>query len=203
MDCRGFRQWKEVDRYPSGKATAWILYPRIKTITRSDGTEEEEFHGFGTSAVWGYNQTEGKELYDESELVPSEPPPLADIAKTAGIKVKYMPLPPSTLGSAKVDGSSIKLGTQDPSVWFHEFGHAIHARVVDGLDMNMYGENEVVAELTAATLMDYYGYRDHSGNAWEYIKRYADDPLQAIQRAASDVGKIIDFTLRQAGGKSG
>lgn len=193
LDCRGFNQWKEVGRYPTCKATAWIMYPRHRFVEDDDGEKTKVFSGFGYASVWGYNQTDGEPLYDEEELTPNAPPPLSEVAEAMGIKVEYIPLPPDRLGDARRDGSHVRLGTQEISVWFHEFGHAVHARVVDGLDHAFYGDNEVVAELTAATLMDAYGYRDHSGNAWEYIKCYADDPLTAVKRAASDVGEVISY----------
>ena len=122
---------------------------------------------------------------------------MSDLADVLDIDVQYVPLPEDRLGDATFEGDRIRLGTQEVSVWFHELGHAIHARIVDGLDNVDRKRSEIVAELTAASLMDAYGYPDHSGNAWAYISKYAEDPIQAVYKAMGEVGEVISYIYKQ------
>jgi len=99
------------------------------------------------------------------------------------------------LGDSDTNGTKIRIGAQDPSVFFHELTHAIHARLSSGLKGGQQVDQEVTAELCATVLMDFYGFRDHSGNAWHYIKHYAQDPLTAITRTLSTVEDVLSVLL--------
>ena len=58
-------------------------------------------------------------------------------------------------------------------------------------------EQETVAKLTAAVLMELYGLGDHSGDAWPYIEGYVNDPVAAIVRAVGKVGDILALLLAE------
>jgi len=193
LDCRGFMQWKTLGRnVRKGSKAVYIIKPiTTKRRVAKDGQTSEETVcvGFGSVPVFPASATEGEEALSAYE--PVELPPLSDIAKKLGIEVVYVPAAPGRLGDCDVYGNRIRLGSQSPSVFFHELTHAIHAKIEHGLQGGLHEDQETVAELTATILMDFYGISDHSGNAWEYIRHYAKDPLEAITKALSTVEKVL------------
>jgi len=95
-------------------------------------------------------------------------------------------------------GKRIALGTHDPHVFFHELAHATHARLNGQLKGGPHEDQEVVAEFTACVLTHLYGLGDRTGNAWQYIKSYARDPLVAIAKALDTVGKVLELLAQLA-----
>lgn len=190
LDCRGFVQWQKLDRQvKKGSQAVYIFRPH--TITKKNEDEEKEAIciGFSTVPVFPASSTEG-----ETSLpgyLPEELPPLLEIAQKFGIDVNYVPVTPDKLGDCKIDGSSIRLGSHDTRVLFHELTHAIHSRIDGGLKAGQQVDQETVAEFTTAVLMDFYGLGDHTGNAWKYINQYADDPIIAITKALGTVEKVL------------
>lgn len=203
FDCRAFGQWKDVGRYiKKGSTAAYILRPHtMKIIEEENGDKKEKVIciGFSTIPVFPASDTEGEGTLKKYE--PIELPPLYNVAKKFHILVKYLPIAPDRLGDTQPDGSKIRLGTQDPSVFFHELAHAIHARIEGSLKSGQQTDQETVAEFTAAVLMDFYGLRDNSGNAWRYISHYAKDPLVAITKAMGTVEKVLEVLLETKGGR--
>ncbi len=195
LDCRGYRQWQAANRYvKKGSRAAFILFPRTVQKEKEDGETYSQLIGFGTTPVFPLSATEGDEPMPD--YTPTELPPLADVAQQLGIEVHYQPLPPDRLGDCTTDGQSIRLGTQTESAFFHELAHAAHARINGGrLKGKQDTHQETVAEFTAAVLMELYGYRDHTGDAWNYIKSYAPDPLTAITKALATVEKVLDLLI--------
>lgn len=191
LDCRTFRQWQQVDRcVKKGSRAAYILRPHlVKKDEEEEPEEQYQCIGFSPVPVFPISDTEG-----ETPLPGYSPvtlPPLTDVARRLGINVSYQPVAPDRYGDCDTTGSRIRLGTQDPAVFFHELAHAIHARLTGKLRGDQQTDQEIVAEFTAAVLMELYGIRDHTGNAWRYIKHYASDPLQAITRALGTVEKVL------------
>jgi hypothetical protein len=120
---------------------------------------------------------------------------LFDVAQKFNIAVDFVPVAPNKLGDARIDGSKIRLGSNDPSVFFHELTHAIHARIDGELKGGQQADQETIAEFTAAVLMDFYGLGDRSGNAWRYISMYAKDPLLAITKALGTIEKVLAILI--------
>ncbi len=193
LDCRGFRQWEQAGRHVKKGSTAiYILRPRLAKFTRLEAKETKEdlvCVGFATLPVFAASETDGNEAIQS--YAPVELPPLSAVAKRLGITVAYMPIAPDRLGDCNPDGSRIRIGTHDPSVFFHEIAHAIHARIIGNLNGGQNAEQETVAEFTSAVLMDIYGLENHTGNAWHYISSYSDDPLVAITKAMGTVEKVL------------
>jgi len=195
-DLRGYKQWRKVGRQvQKGASAAYILVPLLTkyTVEDGDGNEVEKFkmRGFRTVAVFAVEDTEGDPLPDRNQT-PSEPPPLTDLAESLGIEIEYSGRG-QALGSCTVDGKLIRLATHEQEVFWHELGHAMHARIEGG---NLRGgnrnEQETVAEFTAAVLAAMYG-QDISGNAWQYIRGYnPDDPMAAITGAMGTVERIVE-----------
>lgn len=193
LDCRGFRQWEQAGRHVKKGSTAiYILRPRMTKITKAENKETKDellCVGFATLPVFAASETDGDDALSSYE--PVELPPLAEVAKRLGIAVSYMPVAPDRLGDCVPDGSKIRIGTYDPSVFFHELAHAIHAKIIGKLKGGQNAEQETVAEFTSAVLMDIYGLENHTGNAWQYISSYSDDPLVAITKALGTVEKVL------------
>lgn len=196
LDCRGYRQWQEAGRQVrKGEHGGFILVPRIVKVKNENGEDEPELRGFMTIPVFGYHQTDG-DNDSEFDYSPMELPPLSDVAAALGIEVRWQPTP-GCYGSSRPDGSRITMGTHDATTWFHELAHAIHARLAGGLKGGQDAHQETVAEFTATVLMWLYGLGDQTGNAWDYIRYYNDDPLKAILKAMADVERIVDFLVEQ------
>jgi len=197
IDCRGFKQWQEIGRsVKKGARAVYIFRPHTIKVKEEDSGEDLQKSvciGFSAIPVFAASSTEGDDL--SSNYQPQELPPLYDLAKRFGITISFVPVTPDKLGDAKIDGSSIRIGTHDESVFFHELAHAIHARIDGDLKGGQQTDQEVIAEFTSAVLMDFYGIRDNSGNAWQYISQYSNDPLQAITKALGTVEKVLAVLL--------
>lgn len=191
VDCRGYRQWQQVDRQVvKGARAGYILVPLIKTFEDEDGKERSRLYGFKTASVFGLSQTDGEPL-PEVDYQPVEMPPLMDVAERLGVDVQYMPLPEDRYGDVDTQGTRIRLGTYDVKTFFHELAHAAHARLNGGLKGGQDAVQEAVAEFTATVLMELYGYGDRSGNCWQYIRQYHKNPLQAVVSAISDIEGVL------------
>jgi len=201
MDCRGYKQWQEVGRQVVEKGAAYILAPctvykregkgkKAPFARGPDGEKVVAFTYYRAIPVFGVSKTEGEPL-PEFDYSPAQLPPLADVAKAMGIDATYTPLPPDRYGDANPDGSAVRLGTHSPATWFHELAHAVHAKIEGGLKGGQVASQEIAAEFVATVLMDLYGYDDHTGNGWNYIKGYAKDPISAIGKALGVVEQIL------------
>jgi hypothetical protein len=204
LDCRGFRQWQAAQRQvKKGSRAAFILSPRVVKEIHEEGRQEKEVTqvvGFSTIPVFKSGDTQGEgELLEYS---PVEFPPLYEVAQRLGIAVKYLPTPDDRLGDCNAVGTVIRLGAYSPAVFFHELAHAVHARIEGPLSKGKRARQETIAEFTAAVLMEMYGYSDHTGNAWHYIKKFAPDPLLAITSAMKTVEEILKVITNEAEGEA-
>ena len=197
LDCRGFRQWQEVGRsVRKGSKAVYIFRPHTIKVKEEDSGEDLQKSvcvGFSAIPVFAASSTEGDDL--SSNYQPQELPPLYHLANRFGIAVSFVPVIPDKLGDAKIDGTSVRIGTHDESVFFHELGHDIHAKIDGDLKGGQQTDQETVAEFTSAVLMDFYGIRDNSGNAWQYISQYSKEPLLAITKALGTVEKVLAVLL--------
>lgn len=192
MDCRGYKQWQEVNRYvKKGSSAVYIFIPKVtKNIKVVNETEVEEIRivGYTTIPVFSAQDT-----YGEGELPnysPNEFPPLYGVAQRLGIDIKYLSTPEDRLGDCNSVGTIIRLGSWGPGVFFHELAHAVHARIEGPLKKNS-SRQEVIAEFIACVLMEMYGYSDYCGHSWSYISKFANDPLLAITSALKTIENIL------------
>lgn len=192
-DCRGYRQWQSVGRQvQKGSRAAFILVPlTVKKKDKDTGEETMTVRGFRAVAVFAAKDTEGDPL-PEYDYTPTKLPPLTDVAERFGIELTWKPGTPSRLGSTNQEGTKMTLHSEERGVFFHELAHAMHARLNGQLKGGQHIGQEVIAEFTAAVLMQLYG-TDYTGNAWQYIAMYANDPLVAIMKAMSAVGKVLEL----------
>lgn len=204
-DARGFKQWKEVHRWVKKDAKAiYILAPIKRTITvttcdAETGEESKEKRqitiGFREIPVFRYEDTDGEPLPECQGYEPPQLPPLQEVANYYNIDVIYAPFGGNCYGFYTWSGGKkIVLHTHDVKTWFHELGHAIHStfRTLRG---GQVAEQEIVAELFAATMCELHGIQGYHQCSWDYMKAYSEnDPdktLRSIFRILSDVEECI------------
>lgn len=195
LDCRGFKQWEQAGRkVKKGSKAVYIFRPHTIKKKDDEGEEKRVCIGFSAVPVFAASSTEGNE--NLPGYTPQVLPPLLGVAKNMGVSVSYAPLSADRLGDCNREGTQIRLATHDERVFFHELAHAMHAKIEGDLEGGQQVDQEAVAELTAAVLMDLYGLGDNTGNAWRYIEQYADDPLTAITKALSTVEKVLALLIK-------
>ena len=199
-DARGFRQWQKADRKVKKGAKAFcILGPNSKVIKETDENSREVekviVTGFHAIPVFRAEDTDGEPLPYE----PATPPPLADVAEQFGLSVSYQTFASRYYGYYQGESKRIVLASHEYKVFFHELAHAAHERVEGGLKGGQVPDQEIIAELTAATLAQMYCPEANMGFSYEYVKSYAEKSKKSIDRAClaviNTVGKVLDEIL--------
>ena len=204
-DARGFRQWKEAGRFVRAGAKALhILAPTLVRKKNEDGDVEKQekiLKGFRAVPVFRVEDTEGDPL-PYPPLLPPEPPPLLEVAREWGITVDYAAIRSAYFGFYAPGRNQIVLCTHDEQVFFHELAHAAHQRILGALKRGQDWKQEIVAELTAATLMHLFGKRPNDGGAYCYIAGYAEkagkDVYVACLAVIADVEKCLSMIIGTA-----
>ncbi len=188
-DARGFRQWGEVGRHVrAGERAFFILGPCVSRKTKEKNeipsddpelaTEEVEnlrVSGFRAIAVFGYDQTDGEplpELEKAAQFI--ETLPLLEVAHHWGLVVKAIS-PGRQLGYYR-SGVEIGLAVESFATWAHELVHVSDEKlgtIAPGQTL----DNEVVAELGSAVLLECLGHTVESdrGSAYRYIASYCQE----------------------------
>ncbi|KUK40537.1 MAG: hypothetical protein XD69_1409 [Clostridia bacterium 62_21] len=217
-DARGYRQWQEVGRQvKKGAKAIYIFAPvtkkkTVKVIDEETGEKREEERivviGFRHVPVFRYEDTDGKPL-PEPDYAPPEPPPLRDVARAFGVQeVRYEPARREGCYGfyAWTGGKRIVLHSHDVLTWFHELGHAVH-HTFRPLKGGQVPEQEIVAEVFAATMCVLFGVPGHLRAAWDYVKTYSSqDPQQALRavfRVLADVEECLRRVFAVAGEERG
>jgi len=214
-DARGYQQWQEVGRYVKKGAKAfYILAPCTKKIVEKneEGEEEERIilYGFKYIPVFRYEDTDGKPLPEEpkTDYTPDVLPPLYEVAVEWGVDVKWLPGDPESgsYGWYSWVTDQIRLHTYEWTTFWHELAHAAHTRIVGRENMKG-GQDpfqEVVAELTAATLAVMHGQDEELGFSKRYIESYAQAQIQQdtkptlVLRAVAMVEKCLNLIFETA-----
>jgi hypothetical protein len=202
IDARGFRQWKEVDRWvKKGSKAIYILVPCFKKVIDEDtGDEAEVLYYFKASPVFRYEDTDGKQLDYRQIKLPELP--LRKRAENWGIEVKAIPGNYRFRGYYSPDKNLIALATPEEKTFFHELGHAAHSRLKGGLSKKQDPLQEIIAELSAQALSRMVGKKDKdtTGNSYQYIERYAKDiglsVPNACLRVLKETEKVLTFILK-------
>ncbi len=95
------------------------------------------------------------------------------------------------------------MNTHDASTFFHELAHAVHHTIKPGgLKGGQHADQEIVAEVVAATLCEMYGFKGYIWHGWQYVKAYAGQDeqkaLKAIMGVLSDVEKVLAVIIDTA-----
>jgi hypothetical protein len=211
-DARGFRQWQEVGRQVrAGEHALHILGP-CRVPDRSDGDPEPDSEsepgtrliGFRSIPVFGYSQTEGEPLPElERASAFLDTLPLLEVARHWGLLVKAV-APSGRLGYY-LRRTEIGLAVENFATWSHELVHAAEDRLGN---LNPAGgqqlDNEVVAELGGAVLLECLGYTVESdrGGAYDYVasycRKHSRDLLAVCTELLDRTCAAVDLILRTA-----
>lgn len=209
-DARGYKQWQQVGRsVKKGAKALYILGPCTRKIKEKDkltGEEKERviITGFRPIPVFNIEDTDGKPV-PQVDYTPQKLPPLWSAAETLGIPVRYAPLYRNALGTFKLSGQKIELYAEDPGVYFHELGHAVHHCFVQDLRTVEPEIAEMTAEFSAMVLCQLTGDTGYVKQGFEYIQHYAhsnkpDSTMKLIMSVLSDTEKIVNIILDAANG---
>lgn len=197
-----FNFWKKHGRYVVGKGKqAYIYAPMIKKYDEEkpngETVKRSYVYGYRPIPVYPAEATEVNEKFDGEplevpELEPAELPPLTHIAEKLGLEVDWKPVAPDRLADYWKRGKRINMGTDSPDVFFHELGHALHEETDYKFQERSKPYKEVVAEFISAVLTYMYLGEDKTGNAWQYMKHFADDPKEAVGEALLQIQKALD-----------
>ena len=199
-DARGFRQWQKAGRNVNKGARAFcILGPNTKAIDKTDDNGKEVkkviVTGFHAIPVFRAEDTDGKPLPYE----PATPPPLVDVAEQFGLSVSYQTFASKYYGYYQGGTKRIVLASHESKVFFHELAHAAHERIEGKLKGGQVPSQEIIAELTAATLAQMYCPKANIGFSYDYVKSYAEKSKKTIERAClaviNTVGLVLDEIL--------
>jgi len=201
-DARGFRQWKEVNRWvKKGAKAIYILVPCMKKRVDDDTGKEREFlRFFKPSPVFMFEDTEGEPL--DYELIELPDIPLVERAEEWGISVKAVPGNYRYRGYYSSIRQEIALATSEEKVFFHELAHAGHEKVKGKLTGGQDPLQEIVAELSAQALCRLVGKQatDTTGNSYKYIERYAEkiglSPHSACLKVLGETEKVLTLILQ-------
>ena len=197
MDARTGAEWKRMGyQIKKGATACWIMAPRFAKPKEDDPEQKRPYIGAWPSHRIPASAVEPIDPDNCAPLPTYEPvelPPLMDLAERLGIDVAYRPTPGDRLGDCQVDGSHINLGTHDARTWYHELGHALHARIEGNLAKFSDAYVELIAEFTGCVLAALYGDTDNSGKAWNYIKQWHDDPFKAVMGALDIIQQILAY----------
>ncbi len=206
-DARGFRQWVTVGRHvKKGERGFPILAPLVRKAERKTDDGDSESHtyvyGFRHVMVFGFSQTDGEPLPVDTEVEQFlDSLPVIEVARAWGISVEaFNGEDANCLGKYRADGH-IALGVKNLSTWRHELCHAADHRNVGALKNGQHLDQEVVAELGGAILLEALGFEQEAdrGGAWEYIQSYCAkanvDPVgvccQMLSRTCNAVALIL------------
>lgn len=194
-----FNFWKEHGRLVKKGSKAIYIFSPLKTKKDEDDDGNVKYFVYGYKLIPTFNieQTEpipdfDGEVLEAPELEPKDLPPLIDIADQLGLNVNWKPVPMDRWADYWKKGERINMGTDSPAVFFHELCHALHEEVDPKFKEKSLQFKEVVAEFGAAVLMNMYLNEDHSGNAWKYIKQFADDPSDAVERSLMMIQRMFN-----------
>ncbi len=199
-DARGFRQWEQAGRKIKKGAKAFhILGPKARTIKETDEggqkIEKTIVAGFYAIPVFRAEDTDGKPLPYE----PTSPPPLVEVAEQLGLFVSYQAFASTYYGYYQGDAKRIVLATHEAQIFFHELAHAAHHQIAGSIKGGQEPDQEIIAELTAATLATMYCPDANIGFSYEYVKSYSEKSKKSIDRAClaviNTVGQVLDKIL--------
>jgi len=201
-DARGFRQWKEVNRWvKKGAKAIHILIPCFKKEVDEETEDEKNvLRFFKSMPVFRIEDTKGEKINYESWELPDLP--LLERAEEWGISVKAVP------GNCRFNGyySSVRkeigLATPEEAVFFHELAHAGHNKVKGGIKLCQDPFQEIVAELSAQALCRLVGKKmtDTTGNSYRYIDVYAEkvnmNPYTACLKIMAETEKVLNLIFK-------
>jgi hypothetical protein len=207
IDCRGFLQWKEINRnVKKGAKAIYILVPYMKNIENDkdnsgDSEAEPVLMGFMAKPVFRAEDTEGEALDYEDINLPKHC--LLEIAEQLGVSIKTVPGSYKYYGYFDPKDREIGLATPEEKTFYHELAHAAHSKVNNNLKWGQDPAQEIVAEFSAQVICQMVGKTldKHLGNSYGYIEHYAQSlemtPHKAVLSLLSEVDKVLKVILHE------
>lgn len=206
-DCRGYDQWRQVNRYvKKGSKAVHILAPWLANKRNKEEDDDDQprhiskvLRGFLAVPVFRVEDTDGEALDYQSLELPQLP--LLDVAKAWGVDVAAVAYQGGWLGYFRPDTNEIRLATPEQKTFFHELSHKAHQLITGKLQPGQHWHQEIVAELSAQALCHIVGTdpKRTVGNTYDYICHYAQkagkEPIQAILSVIRDVEKVMAAIL--------
>jgi len=199
IDARGYKQWREVNRYvKKGSKAVYILVPIFRKAT-DNNADDQILTGFTAKPVYRSEDTDGEPLEYENIELPELP--LISRAKEWGLSVRAVLGNYHYFGYYSQTNKEIVLASPDESVLFHELAHHADSLINGKLTKGQDPLQEITAELAAASLCRLVGKQSSSiGNSYQYIERYADklnmSAHGATLKVLANTEKILDLILR-------
>lgn len=201
-DARGFRQWEQVGRHVKKGARAFhIFVPKFKKveIDEEEKTEGQVLIGFSAAPVFAIQDTEGEPL---PELAPKTIPRLQTVAEALGVEVHYAPAVSERVHGvyqyAKAgEHKAITLYSHDLGVFYHELAHALHHRTgkLRGTkDAPARRSDEIVAEISAAVLVNIFEGETMGRQALQYIQSYGAKKKHLLD-LLPEIMEVVDLAL--------
>jgi len=197
-DGRGFRQWKEANRFVKKGAKAFYIFvPHIKKV-KEDGEKKDKLLGFLAKPIFRFEDTDGEPLdYMDIELPEI---PLMSRALEWGISIKAIPGNFKYYGYYNSKRKEIALATPGELTFFHELSHCADEKIKGKLKPGQDPLQEIIAELSAQVLCQMVGKRsDMLGNSYQYIEMQAEklklNPYNACLRVLADTEKVLRLIL--------
>lgn len=211
FDARGPRAWFKIGRKVLKGGNFCIIAPKLwlKPVLDNDGNpvldkdkKEKKIPilvGFNPIAVWGVEQTEGKEV--DYKIDKEMPKFLCEkVAKKWGLTIRQGFDNPSFYAYFSPEKKEIVMATNSQQTFLHELCHCADEKIQGKLKEGQEPLQEIAAEMSAAVLMRMLGLKCGSKNTYEYVSKYADqmgkDPIDAVIPLVSRISKIVDFILK-------
>jgi len=199
-DARGYRQWQEVDRQvKKGAKSFGILVPRFKSIEEEDEEKQAVLIGFIAASIFKVEDTEGEPL---AETVTKTIPKLQVVADALEIPVTYTGAASDRVYGLyshkdKPESGAITLYTHDAFTHAHELAHALHHRtgkLRQGRSKEDKRDNEIVAEIGAAVLVNLFEGEQVGRQAIQYIKSYNAKKTHLL-KLLPEIIEVVDMAF--------
>ncbi|MFH1472469.1 MAG: antirestriction protein [Nanoarchaeota archaeon] len=194
-DARGFQQWRNADRHVSGGKKAITIFGPLTKKIQDPKTQEEKtvLYGFKSICVFKLEDTVGKELPQAPPIVLNIPCQFDGILKELDLKTQGIYFCGNMYGYYAPFQKTIGLASPEISTFLHELAHAVDDKL-HGIKAGQRGDQETIAEFSAAVVGHLLGYKIAFGNCKKYIENYSFKELMSNLNRSE---KVIDFIIER------
>ena len=204
MDARGPKAWYKIGRKCQKASHFCIIAPKLWMKTDEDENGKEIkipiLTGFKPICVWPIEGTEGKDVdYKADKDFPIFIG--KDVADKWELKITQGFENPDFYAYFSDTKKEIKMATDSQQTFFHELSHAADKKLRKNFKNGQDPAQEIVAEFSATVLMQMFGLKAGTKNAYEYIKVYAKqmdkDVEEAVVPLINRIGKVVDAIVSE------
>jgi len=204
-DARTFQQWKSINRFPKKGSHAFFIFAPILVpddkAENKDDKKKMKLVGYRTIPEFKYESTEG----DPVNYNPDKELPVfcgSKLAEKWGITIKQgfeNPLYYAFYSSTKKE---IVIASDSQQTFFHEISHAADEKITGTIKGGQNPSQEIVAEFSAAVLMNIFGLKAGTANTYQYIERYAKqlgkETIEAVIPLIGKISKVINLIINES-----